>query len=232
MHAERQKDLRRADPRKPKISKGELRAITATTIKDDDLFENFAMKEADLAHKEALDARFLSGTIQRSHFEESKLTQVTLADITIENSYFSNADWEKSRFLDAQIQNSKLTGFQSIQSKWNDVLIKESKADLSVFILTKFKNVVFDDCVLNDADFQERGFENVRFYKCELTNASFQGARFKNVDLRGSELEGVKMSPDQFGGLIIEPFQATYLIGATGAKVKWLDEERSEHSEN
>jgi hypothetical protein len=51
------------------------------------------------------------------------------------------------------------------------------------------------------------------------------GATFKNVDLRGSNIENTKISPDQFKGLIIEPSQASYLIGATGAKVTWVNEE-------
>lgn len=111
-----------------------------------------------------------------------------------------------------------------MKGKWNDVIIKGSKLDLSLFIFTKLKNVIFKDCILTDADFEECEMENVRFHNCNLTNASFLGAKFKNVDFRESIIEKIKISVDQFKGIIIDPPQASYLISATGAKVDWLSD--------
>lgn len=209
------------------MKKTELRPVLATTLKDDDLFEDFLMKEIDLSENEGLDIRFLTGIINHSRFDGTKLSRTKMANIVIENSYLSNADWNKSLFSSVAINGSKLTGFQAISGKWNDVVIKRSKADLSLLALTKMKNIVFEDCILTDADFQECDMDNVRFNGCNLTNTSFLGARFKNVDLRGSNIEKIKISPDQFNGIIIEPIQAAYLIGATGAKVAWLNDKEA-----
>jgi uncharacterized protein YjbI with pentapeptide repeats len=213
------------NPHPPQIKREELRPVGVAAPKDDNLFEDFLLKDADFSKSECRDARFLTGIVTRSKFDQTKFLQPKLVDVLIENSYFSNADWEKSHLSRVAITSSKLTGFHAIQGKWNDVVIKESKADLSLFTLKKMKNVVFDDCILTDADFQECEMENMKFYNCDLTGASFLGAKLKNVDLRGSKIEKIKLDPAQFKGIIIEPSQAAYLIGATGAKVAWLGDE-------
>ncbi len=199
-----------------------------SVFEDDDLFEEFFVKDVSVSENISRDVRFLTGKIDHSKFDETRLVQPKLVDVLIENSQLANAHWEKSLFSRVSIINSKLTGFQAIQSKWDDVTVKASRANLSLFILTKFKNVIFEDCILTDADFQECEMENVKFYKCDLANASFLGVKFKNVDLRGSKIENIRIGPDQFKGIIVEPFQASYLIGTTGAKVSWLDDEEGQ----
>jgi uncharacterized protein YjbI with pentapeptide repeats len=218
------------EPILPQVRGKELRPVSPVALRDDDLLEEFSLKGIDVTGGIARDVRFLVGRIERSRFDQTKFIQGKLVDVVIENSHFSNADWGKTNFERVSIGNSKLTGFRAIESRWKEIIVKESKADLSLFILAKFKNVTFEDCIFSDADFQECEMENVRFYKCDLTSASFLGAKLKNVDFRGSKIEKIGINPEQFRGITIEPLQASYLIGTTGAKVMWLDDEEPNRS--
>ncbi len=211
-------------PNAPQIKRKELRAVALDQMNDDDITEDFLLEGAELSESVAQDIRFLGGVISRAKFDQSKLLQAKLVNVIIENSHLSNARWEKSFFSRVAMVGSKLTGFQAISGKWADVTLKECKIDLALFVLTKMKNIVFEDCILTEADFQECEMENVRFDRCDLSGASFLGARFKNIDLRGSTIEKIKIGVNQFPGIVIEPPQASYLIGATGAKVAWLAE--------
>jgi uncharacterized protein YjbI with pentapeptide repeats len=211
-------------PKQPRIQRNKLHTITEAELFEDALFEDFLLKENNFAESNARDVRFLTGIIDRARFDRTKLLQPKIVDVSMEGVHLSNAQWETSACSRMIITNAKLTGFRATHGIWTDVSIEDTKADLSLFILIKLKNVTFKNCILNDVTFQECEMENVRFQNCDLTNAMFPATHFKSVDFRGSKFQKTVISTDQFRGIIIEPPQASYLIGATGATVAWLDE--------
>jgi uncharacterized protein YjbI with pentapeptide repeats len=152
--------------------------------------------------------------------------RLTLQDIRITKSDFANTEWEDSTINRVEFINCRLLGFKLTKSRLKNVIFKECQGRLSQFNFSKFDNVIFDNCILEDSTFIGSSVTNTRFINCQINNVILDSTKFKNVDFRGSNIEGLQTNINQIKGMILDVFQAAYILQRyADVTVKALDED-------
>lgn len=152
--------------------------------------------------------------------------RLTLQDIRITKSDFANTEWEDSTIDRVEFINCRLLGFKLTKSRLKNVIFKECQGRLSQFNFSKFDNVIFDNCILEESTFIESSLTNARFINCQINNVILDRTKFKNADFRGSNIEGLQTNINQIKGMILDVFQAAYILQRyANVTVKSLDED-------
>jgi uncharacterized protein YjbI with pentapeptide repeats len=138
--------------------------------------------------------------------------RLTLQDVKITKSDFANTEWENTTVNRVELINSRLLGFKITKSRLDNVIFKECHGRLSQFNFSKFDNVIFDNCILDDSTFIESSLANIKFINCQMNNIILDGTKFKNADFRGSNIEGLQTNINQLSGMILDVFQAAYIL--------------------
>jgi fluoroquinolone resistance protein len=77
---------------------------------------------------------------------------------------------------------------------------------------------------LGNADFQASELSGAKFMRCSLNDVQFSQAQLADADLRTSTIERIHVGIAELAGVIVDPFQASYLASLMGLVIKHEDE--------
>ncbi len=210
------KHPREIDP--PSIPLDKLEPTQLNAIAEQ-LYELLRIEDSELHGLAGADARFESSILARVDLSGSKLKRTRLLDVRIEKSNLSNAEWDRANFRRVEIVGARATGLALQSAELRDVALKDCRADFLRINSSKLVGVRFEQCRLMEADFSETSMTRVAFARCDLTNVDFTRARIVSVDLGGSNIDGLKIVPEQLRGLTIDMPQALQIVTLLGATI-------------
>ena len=146
--------------------------------------------------------------------QNSKLVKLEMTDVLLDRCNLANSVLHESIIYRTQWSACRLTGIDASNSSFMHTVFDKCIIDLGNFRFTSFKNVNFRSCMLNDAEFGGADLRGVRFSDCILKQTQFSGAKLKGTDLRGSDIDGLGIPPENLRGVIIDPSQLTVLAGS------------------
>ncbi len=143
-----------------------------------------------------------------------------MRDVRFEDCDFASATWERPTLHRTEFVRCRFTGFAAPDALFEDVRFRHCSAKLAHFRFSRFKHTRFEDCDFEEADFQGADLTGVRFVRCNLSRAQFSHTKLKGADLRTSQLEGLRVGPDELPGAIVDHFQAAYLASLLGLDIR------------
>ena len=113
-----------------------------------------------------------------------------------------------------------MIGTSFIESALYDIQFLNCLTQYLNFASAKMKGIFLKDSSFNDATFMESSIqnmevENTKFYQTEFIKTSLKGIDFSSCDI-----EKAKFDVFSLQGIIINQFQAPYLIGMLGIVVR------------
>ena len=210
---------------KPRFVRGDLSLWGSREITDEAYVEKVMAQGQDLAGTRARDFKVLESMFRRVSLADTVFDNAQLLDAAFEECDLANASWNKVNLQRVEVIESRMVGFKAHEASLKDVRFVRCNGSMAQFRLAKLRNVTFEGCDLKESDFYACDMQDVRFTECDLAGVEMSHAKLREVDLRGSRVEGIRIGADQIAGTVIEPTQASYLLGVMGAKIRWLGEE-------
>mgnify|MGYP006354257017 CR=1 FL=1 len=148
---------------------------------------------------------------------------------------FSSTD--KRKLVKTALVNNKyidsINRFELSQGEQKITLSKEKAGGGDVwFILAKnntkilpadkelINNFIINNSDFSDSIFNECELKNVCFDGVKLCNSEFLRGNFSNVDFSSCDICGINFDKDSIDGIIIDRFQAFYIVSLFGVKIK------------
>jgi len=199
-----------------------LAVARPNSIDDDTWLENVILEDLEFLSAVAVGVSIVSSIVRNVDLSNSKIKGFRMNDVEVEKMSLVNADLDYASIDRVMITGSRLTGVKLAGngSSIRDVVFKGCKLDWSTLRFAKITSVRFENCVLSDSDFVGAELEDVTFSESDLSNADFSQAKMKRVDVSGSKIEGIKIAPQQLGGLMVDHSQALYVVQLMGVRVK------------
>jgi len=207
--------------RPPKVPTRELLlTILQDQIVDEAVLESVLVEGLELTGRVAADvqisgATIINGTATGAGFEGLRLTDVRFADADWSNTNLFRTGWTR-----VSATGSKFVGSRLNEASLRDISFEDCIGDLLQAQMTTFERVRFVRCRLQGAMFNQSDLSHTVFDGCDLREADFTQTVLSGADVRKSELEGIRLGPDQLPDLIVTPDQALYLAGAIGLRIE------------
>jgi uncharacterized protein YjbI with pentapeptide repeats len=171
------------------IERGALRRLQVPGIVARDL----VIRESEVASLGAAAA-----TLDRSVFEDSRLSACDLVGGTL----------ERSRWTRLVLDGCRLSGANLDGSVLHDVAFVDCQLEHLRLQGARLEGVSFVRCSLRGAYLMESTLARVRMIDCDLREMDVRHAALTSVDLRQSRLEEIGLAVDQFAGLTVTTEQA------------------------
>ncbi|WP_445635590.1 Pentapeptide repeat-containing protein [Nostoc sp. DSM 114161] len=202
-------------------------------IPDNQLYELESYKNVYLSNCQLEGTRGVD--FQCAYFDNVKtintyFKKLSLQDVRITKSDFANTEWEEASLNKVEFINCRLLGFKIIKSRLKNVIFKGCQGQFAQFNFSKFERVIFENSILKDSTFVEASLTSVKFINCQMNNVILADAKFKDADFRGSNIEGLQININQLKGVILDLFQAAYILQRyANVIVKPVDEETADN---
>lgn len=206
-------------PQRPKIPKV-LTALRVNALIDFAEVSGAKITGADWVAAEAQNVVLEESQLTRILLTSARLPKLRLRDVRVEGSDFSAAHLEQTHFSRVKMRSSRLLGVQFLDADLNDVVFQDCNLDGAVFASVRGKHLRFENCQLKNAAFESAVFEKITFSRCDLRHASFFNIKLKDADLRGSNIDGMQITPEAVKGMVITSSQALQMVGLLGVVVK------------
>lgn len=174
------------------------------------------------------------GSIEAARIQLGDLTAQTLAHLQVSGSRLealrlANAEMEGAQFTDVIVTGCDLSNAAMHRGAWTRVECKDSKLVGVRANESSWKDVHLEDCVADVLQLQQSRCQRVSFSRCRLRGALFSGtdlreADFSNTvltgaDLRRSNIEYIRIGPEQLQGVTLTQDQALYVISILGVRI-------------
>jgi uncharacterized protein YjbI with pentapeptide repeats len=208
-------------PRAPKLAKARQRdVVTVKDLVDEAMIGESALQTVDARSIVAQHLTIAGSSVTDSVFGDAELEQLALTDVLATGSDFSNTQLFEARWTRVVLRDCKLVGARLNQASLRDVRLERCSAELIQMQQAKCERVAFSGCRFRGGMFNDSTLANVQFDGCDLREADFMGASVSGVDFRNSDLDGIRIGPEQLRGVIVTSDQALYLAGAMGLDIR------------
>lgn len=201
--------------------KEDFKEITDRAFEMDEKIENIVVDfEGEIINDEYVNIDFYKSTFKGINILETNFEKVSFVNCEFENCNFSNANFENVSFIRTKFKNCKFTGTVFLKSRFDNVEYTDSNLCYSNFSLGTINGLTYKDSVMRNMYFEENKHKNLVITNCDLTSASFFKTKLKDVDLSSDIISGLIIGFDDIRGALIDPLQATDLVGLLGVKFK------------
>jgi len=205
----------------PKLSrKAMFKELPTRQLQSREQYRNLSLSQANFVDQHA--ERIIIEEAQLSHVVMSNtcLSQLEMLDVRCTDCNFCNAEWSVAILQRVEMRGCQMTGLRLIEARLQDTFFKECEGKFAQFRFATFKDARFENCDLSEADFQGADLSGVSFINCKLSHAEMSGAKLAGANLRSSNLDGLRVSPKELQGAIINPAYAIALVQSLGIVVE------------
>ncbi len=198
-------------------------------LQDETDYQSTSLSSTDFTGQQTKNVTFDQVKVSDSNFSGTKMTHLYIKKSTFQKCDLSNAQWNtneapakwnESALKESQFEQCRMTGIQLNECALEQVTFDQCKIDYAQIMTAQLKKCQFDNCDLKNTFFESSTLTEVSFINCNLTEADFSFCKLKKVDLRGSIIEGIKISLENYKHLIVDPSQAMYLAQLTGMEIQ------------
>lgn len=189
-----------------------------------EMAESGSIESARLDHGDLI-GRILPGfRVSGSRLDTVRLTSAEIegaqfTDVIMTGSDLSNAGMHRTHWTRVECKDSKLVGVRANESSWRDVLVEDCVADALQLQQSRCQRVRFSRSRLRGALFNGTDLTGAVFDGCDLREADFSSAVLSGADLRRSNIEHIRIGPEQLQGVTLTQDRALYVIGILGVTV-------------
>jgi uncharacterized protein YjbI with pentapeptide repeats len=223
--------MRPQKPVKEFVFKRREPRIPSVLSADDDSSTLFDSEEISISGASIQNIRIEDRSARSLQIEESVLDQVVfvncnfgeivLKDVRVLGCNLSNFQAPGIEMVRVEIINSRMMGFSANEATIEDLLISEGDQTYSQFRFSTFKSSEFDHGNFEDGDFYGTSLSgNVFRNKCNLRNAEWRKVKLMDTDIRGSVIDGQKLTADDVRGAIVDTSQALMLASLLGIRIQ------------
>ncbi len=170
-----------------------------------------------------------SASFRSMRLEASILQTVGMPGVSVRSAL-----WKDVRFAECDLANvqvralsavrvefigCRMTGLRAGDSEFQDVLFSGGDQRYSQFRMSKFKNCEFDACDFEDADFYAADLSGCVFRRCNLRNVELSRSKLVGTDVRGSNIDGLRVTVEDVAGLVVDTAQALGLAPLMGIRI-------------
>lgn len=186
---------------------------------NEDLY-NLRLKNEILSgiHKECADLN--NSVFTQCCLGGCKFHQIQLTDVIFDNCDLSNVDFSYCIFSRVEFVNCKMMGTNFSESTLNHVGITQCNCRYANFAFVKMKNVLFSHDDLQSGIFNECKFTPLVFETCSFIESEFFHTPLQGIDFRDSQIEGMRLDPQDIRGTIVTSLQAIELSRVLGIIIK------------
>lgn len=195
-----------------------------TSVQAGEIVHEGSIESSRIAH-----GSLIGKTLPQLHVTTSRLDTLRLTGVEMEGAQFtdviltgcdlSNATLHQSSWTRIACRDSKLVGVRANESSWKDVHVEDCVADALQLQHARCLRVRFSRCRLRGAFFNSTDLTGAVFDACDLREADFSNAVLSGADLRRSNIENIRIGPEQLQGLTLTQDQALYVIGVLGVTI-------------
>lgn len=201
---------------KPKINNCVSKTFSSCFMSND--FSNGIFSD-DLTFDLSL-VTFDSCIFESINFGLARLDRVDLIDVIFKDSDLSNQCFDGRLLSRVSFVNCKLIGTSFIGSGIKNVSFTNCNCRYTNFTGSSINNFIINNSDFSDSIFNECELKNVCFDGVKLCDSEFLRGNFSNVDFSSCDICGINFDKDSIDGIIIDRFQAFYIVSLFGVKIK------------
>jgi len=156
---------------------------------------------------------------------ETRFLAPRFDDVRFENCDLANAEWTHLIAHRIEFIGCRMDGFTTPEAHWQDIRFVDSSLHFARLRFATLKPARFEQCNLSHADFQASELSGASFARCNLNDTQFAQTKLAGADLRTSTIERIHIGVGELAGVIVDPFQASYLASLMGLVIKQEDEQ-------
>jgi len=192
---------------------------TGTQLDANERYEHLRLAGTELTNQRANGVLFREVDCAGLRLAGSELKHSSWFDVHIEGSDLANIRWDRAQLRDVNVSSSRLVGLVAAEATIEDTVFEECDLTLTQWRFSHLKRVRFERCTLTEADFVGADLTGAVFHDCEMESVDMSQAKAAGLDLRGSRIEGLRISPLQMKGGFVDFDQGVYLLSAIGLNV-------------
>lgn len=207
----------------PKLPR-HLPALPAAALASHDIVAHGKMANEDLTGQALAFFGVQRVLLRNVCLAETCFTAPKLDDVRFEGCDLANAEWTKLIAHRVEFVGCRMDGFTLPEAHCQDIRFVECSLYFARLRFSTFKSAHFERCNLSSADFQASELPGARFLRSSLNDAHFSQAKLAGADLRTTTIERIRIGVSELTGVIVDPFQASYLASLMGLVIKQEDE--------
>lgn len=159
-------------------------------------------------------------------FERVNLSNCTFTDVLFSGCRFVRCDMGRSWLNRVDFRSCSAPGLSFLKGRLTGVSLVDSQLAYADLSEATVEQLVASEAKLTEASFHATRLRRVSLSSCDLTRATFFHTSLSGVDLSTCDISGLRVSSDlrELRGAVIDPEQATELIGLLGIKIKEEDD--------
>ena len=175
-------------------------------------YRNYVFDGMALDHKDLADCAF-----EGCSFVHTNLTGTRLNASVLRNCNLSNARVAGCNFFSTTFEGCKIMGVDFREGvTFTGTTFTTCNLDYAVFRGVSLAKMAFAACSFVEADLSLTDLQEASFVNCDLTRVDIQEATFFQTDLRGANLTGWNLKHHDLQGIIITPAQFGALAAELG----------------
>ncbi len=195
-------------------------------LEEQSLYTQLRLYRNDLTSQKVNSPFFDQVVFERVEMSKVHFKKAHLLDSSFTGCNLANGEWFEADFARIELLDCQLIGLQANEGKFQDVLFRGCALPFAQFALATFQAVRFEDCDLSEANFYQADLTGVVFTRCNLQRADFTGAKLFAADLRGSKIDGMRLSSlELMKGAFVDQMQALAMVRSLGINIEFLESE-------
>lgn len=181
--------------------------------------ESTRIGHGDLIGQILPDLRVSVSRLEALRLADAEMEGAQFTDVIVTGCDLSNAAMHRGAWTRVECKGSKLVGVRANESSWKDVHLEDCVADVLQLQQSRCQRVSFSRCRLRGALFNGTDLSGAVFDACDLREADFSNAVLTGADLRRSNIEHIRIGPEQLQGVTLTQDQALYVISILGVRI-------------
>ena len=206
-----------------KILEPKISSLVDYSLEDayrDNCYNNMIFTQSVLKDIKIVNETIDSCIFRGIDFSNIDFSNVDFIDVIFEECDLSNKKFDGNLLQRVKFINCKMIGVSYIDSSVKDVCFDLCSARYINFAGARIIRMVVSESDFSEGCFQEVSVKDLEFNSVNLSRVEIFKTKLCGVDISSCQIEKMVVDLESLEGIIIDRFQAVYLVGMLGVKIK------------